>query len=127
MYSYLFVKARGPLDYAIVSGTSKLVQVLLEKSPPAALPDAGLIVFISFLTIAFFISPCEQVLDSILLPFSPYTDLLNISIESFCTTALSKVKDKKQKEKKNPQQPLITVFLCVFFPVVILKTVSLNF
>lgn len=43
------------------SGTSKLVQVLLGKSPPAALPDAGLIALISFLTKAFLISPCEEI------------------------------------------------------------------
>lgn len=44
---------------------------MIEKSPPAALPDAGLIALISFLTIAFLISPCE-ILNSILVPFSQY-------------------------------------------------------
>lgn len=44
-----FCKSQEPLDYDTDGGTSKLVQVLLGKSPPAALPDDGLIALINFL------------------------------------------------------------------------------
>lgn len=59
-----FCECQKPLAHASDSGTSKLVQVLLGKSLPAALPDAGLIALISFLTIAFLISLCERILNS---------------------------------------------------------------
>lgn len=71
-----------PWTLPLTVGTSKQVQVLLGKSPPAVVADARLIAlisfFFSFFTIAFSISLCEKTSHShyIVLPSVIFADLL---------------------------------------------------